>query len=203
MKSWTKRFLLGLMACVVTFSVPLESHAAARLRNGYYWAGNSPTVYFQFQGFDSGQKTAIRSAMTTWNAVRNFSGNPMVTLKETTSASQADGNIILSINDSFMKYYGYTYKYPMDNPGPFSYCKIEINLAKKLSLGAKNGYVDFQSVVVHELGHALGVAHCHESEQNCSFSNCSTFVMNPDVPIGKNRRVLTSYDKSSYQVIYD
>lgn len=189
------------MACVITFSLPLESHAAARLRNGSYWANKQANVYFQLQDLSGEEKVAVRAAMNTWNAVKNFSGNKMITFYDTTNPSTAKGNRIYTITDENDGFMGKCNRYP--GSGAISYVEIYINRAHHLRIGATSGYHDFQSVVVHELGHALGVAHCHEQGSTCSYSTCSDFVMNPNVPTARNRRTLTSYDKSSYQVIYD
>ena len=67
------------------------------------------------------------------------------------------------------------------------------------------GKYDINTVLTHELGHALGVPHCHEAAQdgNCYSGSCSSNVMNRLVDTGEVRVTLTSYDKMMYRTQYD
>lgn len=200
MKSWTKRFLLGLMACVVTFSVPLESHAAARLRTEWYYSSTPRTVYFRLQGFNSQQEIAIINSFGVWNSVKNYQDKTMISFVRTAN-SQCD-NVIYTVNQPGNGVAAYCQNYPVDG-GAITFTEIRINLGYRTSIGATINSRDFQSLVEHELGHALGVAHCHKQGASSCFSSTDTRnVMNPDVPYGSNRRTLTEYDIGSYQAIY-
>lgn len=71
---------------------------------------------------------------------------------------------------------------------------------------------DVWTLVGHELGHVLGVAHCHQSSSNiedevtsdteCVSSTCDSNIMKPKISGGEKIHTLTAYDKSSYQLIY-
>ena len=71
---------------------------------------------------------------------------------------------------------------------------------------SSNAY-DVQTTVQHELGHALGIAHCHELDSSygngpCWSTTCKSNVMYPIINKGERRTTLTSYDISSYRSIY-
>lgn len=71
------------------------------------------------------------------------------------------------------------------------------------TVGAASNKYDIQTVATHELGHAIGVAHCHEKgESPCFSTTCSSNVMMREISSNSTRRTLTDYDKSSKQVIY-
>ncbi len=67
---------------------------------------------------------------------------------------------------------------------------------------------DVQTVTLHELGHALGVAHCHEANGDpenkgpCWNRTCLTNVMNPVASLGIQNTTLKEYDTASYLVTY-
>lgn len=67
--------------------------------------------------------------------------------------------------------------------------------------GALNCY-DIETNTLHELGHLLGIAHCHEGNNTCSSTTCISNVMNPNSAKGKINTTLKGYDTASYQVIY-
>jgi Matrixin. len=69
--------------------------------------------------------------------------------------------------------------------------------------GAASNKYDMQTVATHELGHAIGVAHCHEvNETSCFSATCPSNVMMCVIYDNSMRRKLTDYDTSSKQLIY-
>lgn len=68
--------------------------------------------------------------------------------------------------------------------------------------------LDKQSVIVHELGHAIGIVHCHELDANgvdsgdCLSWTCPSNVMSPTLDVNTTKRNLTDYDIASKQLIY-
>lgn len=80
---------------------------------------------------------------------------------------------------------------------------IYINTAQGISYGAVAKKHDFQSVVLHELRHSLGIAHCHEGSASCPWSSQHlSFVMYYLTLEGTTRRTLQSYDINSYKALY-
>ena len=74
--------------------------------------------------------------------------------------------------------------------------------------GSVAGKFDVQTVVTHELGHALGIMHCHEKYHYpdgvaCWSDTCLQNMMNPYISPGTTRRNLQTYDTASYIVIYN
>lgn len=203
LRQFLKGTLFGVLAFGMVAALPMEVSAAARLHFNYKWPVCPNVITVRCDIPETG---AVQSAMNSWNAVKDFSGRGMLTFRMTTSGSNS--NYIHYINDvgrgDYIAYCDPTFIDPKTETEVKS---IEIWLNKyghSFSVGAKSGCYDVQSVVVHELGHALCVKHCHEKNASSCFSaTCTSNVMNWSVPIGKTRRNLTSYDKSSYQVIYD
>ena len=92
---------------------------------------------------------------------------------------------------------------PYSLPGGALYCvTVYLNPDKNWSIGASPGCYDIQTVVLHELGHVLGVAHCHEENEVCYNSTCELNVMNRLTSPNSVRTTFQYYDTTSYKVIY-
>ncbi len=202
------RFLRGVFFGALAFgmvvSLPMDVSAAARLAFDYRWQVCPNTLPFRC---DIPEKSAVQSAMNTWNAVKDFSGKSMLTLQMTTSSS-ASNTISYYSGSRFDTAVGYTDEATYTSNGKKYVSSMKIYLCtyngKQYSVGAKVNCFDIQTIVTHELGHALCVMHCHkQGASSCFSSTCTSNVMNPDAHRNFTRRTLTSYDKSSYQVIYD
>ncbi len=202
-----KRIFSALAALLMCLSLPVFASASEtvepRFASGLKWPDGVTNVKFQCVGtFSSSQKTAIRTAMSKWNAVKAPDGDSLITLSLTTSES---ANTIEWDDDFFDDWQGNMVPVP-GMGGIFESATILLNENKNVlwsTSGASNAY-DMKTVVEHELGHALGVAHCHELEtrSGCYSSTCSKNVMNPTSARGRVRTTLQEYDKSSYILIY-
>lgn len=183
-----------------------------RLSNGWYWDHNTLKVYFQ--NYTSYEKSAVQDALTLWSYVTYPDNFYLVQFIFDCSSSNTIYNADLIFE---WEYYttdiaGHTVMYDIygtssDEPGyvvgPISQVRIKMNLNKTFSYGttAETGKFDFRSAVAHELGHGLGVAHCHEREGHpenyaCS-TNCPNNVMTPVLPAKKIRMILQPYDRAS------
>ena len=201
-----KRIFSALAALLMCLSLPVFASASEtvepRFANGYWWADCPSTVYFYCDGScPTSHRNAIRSAMKKWNAVKTPDGDSMITLELTTDSSKDQNKIV----------YGYVQGGGAGYMDPTiftdgSFVCAEITLSDKVNwstVGASNAY-DVQTFAEHVLGHALGVAHCHEpnTRTKCYSSTCLKNVMNPNITIGQKRTTLQEYDKSSYTLIY-
>lgn len=164
---------------------------------GYRWNDASATVYF-YCGFNDTWKNAISAGMISWNNVLNNDNEIIVPMAFTGNSSHS--NRIYSTS-------GQTWlgkMFPTSSSGILTAASIAFNSGDyTFTVGAVSGRYDIQTVATHELGHAIGVAHCHErTETSCFSDTCSTNVMQPTVPSNYTRRNLTSYDTSSKKIIY-
>ena len=81
--------------------------------------------------------------------------------------------------------------------------ELVLNSSTEWSIGAVSGCYDIETVLLHELGHALGITHCHEKNTTCAYtSGCQYFVMNPYTYTYWTKRSLHSTDIARYRSKY-
>lgn len=174
-----------------------------RLRLGARWRSCPCTITVE-NNWNSSYDTAINNAINTWNSVRDPNGNRLITFEFTYGTGDIQirtGNLLDGTNAQcyFDGMDGDEFSYFDD----LSDCAILMNDDDRYAIGAVNDKIDVQSLILHELGHCLGVAHCHENgDESCFSSTCSSNVMQPVLPRGVMRRSLVSYDTASYIIIY-
>ena len=191
----TLAIFLLLAATLVPFSA---SAVEARKNTGKKWESTPCNVAF-YTTYEGTKKNYIQYAMNKWNAVRSPDGDKLVTFSLTTDGGST--NRISYVNGSQL-YVAHTYTYPINSPTIES-VEIVVNEDYTNSTSPTSSTYDFQTIIQHELGHALGVARCHEAgETSCFSSTCSQNVMNPELAKGEKRRTLQEYDTASYQYIY-
>lgn len=198
LRQFLKGAVFGVLAFGMVVALPMDVSAAARLSFPYKWPHSPNVISFRCE---IPETSAVKNAMNVWNTVKDPQGNPMLPLQTNTNSNNP--NSIYYINDWYQKsYIGLCT--PTLQGTTVTSMKIWLNQADKtFSVGAKSGCYDIQTIVEHELGHALCIRHCHEGRpEDCFSSTCSSNVMNPNPETGKLRRVLQSYDRVSYQAIY-
>lgn len=83
---------------------------------------------------------------------------------------------------------------------------VTVKLAEEhnFTIGGSSNSFDIKSIVLHELGHALGVAHCHEDgdPDPCWSPTCNDNVMYRLFDHGEVRTTFQPYDTASYISIY-
>ena len=190
-----KCFLLALLLAG-TFAVSANA-AEARQNVGARWEDESATVYF-YCGFNSIWKNEISAAMNSWNNVLSLYDEIIVPMAFTSNSNHI--NKIYSTSGQTWLALAHWDK----SNGYFTEMSIAFNSGSyTYTVGATSGKYDIQSIALHELGHAIGIAHCHEEEEASCFSQtCSTNVMQPTISDNCTRRNLASYDTSSKMAIY-
>ncbi len=164
----------------------------------FWWHDTPKTVYVYTGDLPTLEKSLAVTSMNTWNAVRTLDNQLMVTFTSTQNDFGADGRIHYGY---YGNYVGYCQPYYIgDELRTFD---ITLNNAVyQFYNGLAAGKYDIRTIMTHELGHALGVAHCHEQGETCYSSTCSTNVMNRLAQVNLLRRTLKPYDIASYQYIY-
>lgn len=194
-----KRILAHLL--VVTLYLPLclsfSPHIFAKSL-GYKW--NTKTVYFQCD-FEPQKRAAVSSAMYKWSNVRDtITGKTLITMSLT--RNNTDNYVVMA--DSFGMWVGYCDVFQVG--GVTKAVTVKLSTDEEWYVGEKTGAYDVQSVVLHELGHAAGIAHCHESTEGkgpCWSSTCLRNVMYPFAETNQIKMTFTDYDESSLMLIYD
>lgn len=190
--------------CLTLFGVLLLPGRAARALESriifdYYWH-NTPRAINVYCPMSSTDRSYVQSAMNTWNAVKSTTGSYPITYQFTSNVN-AEGKLRWEprSDSDFIAYTDHTY-----HGSYLTGFTIWINSTKAIGYGAVSGKYDFQTVVVHELGHGIAIRHCHEEDTICPWAGQGeeNFVMNYKMPKGKTRRTLQSYDINSFRGIY-
>lgn len=190
-------------------------NSSTRTANDWYWSKNNLNVYCV--ELSEEEELAVETALAIWKNVSY--GGYTVNFTFNLDCSYSESDII--INKEYLPIDGETNERPIATtrfnesamgladlseltPGEINKAKISLSREtdRPFSFGtAEAETYDFASTVLHELGHALGIAHCHEKNESCSYE-CSANVMNPNGAIGATKMVLQDYDKASLVVVY-
>lgn len=191
-KRW--KLLLVCLAVLFAFSAPT---VYARYDLGFQWPSVPSTISWYCGELSASQQTAAQAAMNTWNAVRASDGSALIS--SYVSSDIEDNEIGFTLSSEI----GIAETIPMlDSNGYVTSVKIVLQQNANWSIGASAGAYDVQTVILHELGHAYGIAHCHEGSGSCGVIGCPNNVMSPTISKNMTRRVLQTYDIINYQYIY-
>ena len=190
-----KKTLFIFLALLILMSCCICSSASYSL--GISW-DNTPCIITWNCNFTTTEREAVRAAMQAWNSLTNSNGVSAVTSYLSTYITSpnyvqygylTDGSVAKTIPN-------------VDSNQHITDVYITLSLFKSWSTTGESTKFDIQSVVQHELGHAIGIAHCHESGSSCSLGSCPSNVMSPNLHAGTIRTTFTSYDTAAYDYVY-
>ena len=189
-------FLFVLLFCFVCCS-----SSALGKDLGYKW--NQKTIYFNCE-LPSSQRMAVSQAFVKWNNVRASDGQVMLNLYLALDSVTAPN--VIKYSDLDWGVIGLCV--PNPTSGNLSSVTILLDSGTSWSTGTSSNSYNLQSVVEHELGHAIGIAHCHELDSSygegpCWSATCKSNVMYPRIKPNQVKTTLTDYDISSYRLIYE
>ena len=195
----------------VLFPVSRSCHAGSisdtvqpRLSTGIRW-GNTPRIIsINVSSLPSNYANEATAAMNLWNRVTDpVTKKSRVFMIRTQGTGTGGSSIVMGfLVPGTVGYTEPTYVYN----GKYNEmlgAKLTLSSSTSWSIGKKANCHDVKSVVLHELGHVLGVAHCHEKGATSCFSpTCSKNVMQPVIGPNTVRTTLQAYDIGSYQTVY-
>jgi hypothetical protein len=188
------KFLLVCLTVLFAFSTLT---VYARYDLGFQWPNVPSTILWYCGELTASQRQAAQAAMNTWNAVHATDGSALITSSVTSDMSENSIGYTTASDIAIAK----TIE-TLDPNGYIESMRIVLQSYADWSIGASPGAYDVQSVIVHELGHAYGIAHCHEGFGSCDVIGCPNNVMSPSISKNSTRRVLQTYDIINYQYIY-
>ncbi len=198
---------------------PIAGEDGNRIQNGWWWTSNSITYYCD-TSITSSMKIKIQSALSKWSNVSMNGLSVSISFSETFDESSANiyfdyGKISLPIGQlAVTKIYDINGTENGDSAclyGAIRNCRIRIanpptNITYSFSNSGEANTYNFESIVIHELGHALGIAHCHTNCTSNAPPNgtpyCIANVMCGTLYTATVRTTLQSYDKASLISLY-
>lgn len=181
---------LALLLSSVETSFAAYSH---ELYSSIWTQGRSSVSYQVQSTFDATTKTQMQAAMNTWNSSLP-TGTFFYKSATETSATQPAQNKINTITKNLYGANGSVgthVPYINDTNGRIDESDIKINSSLTFANSPKAGAYDIQSVVTHELGHALRVGHSPVKDDT---------MYDKGTTGSDDMRTLTTADKEAAQV---
>jgi len=195
---------VAIVLVLMVFAPVVSAHAYNNLQltgNGYYWETNSLKYFVSENKYTQTEINLIAAAFNQWSDVTY--GEYRVQFTFTRVYNSDDADIIFGKENRTFYEHGYTDwgSSTGGDEGPLEKAYIRLsesaNIVTTISSSLPSNSYDFSSVILHEIGHALGIAHCCEHPE----TPCDN-VMCYNLSVGELRRDLRQYDEASLIAIY-
>lgn len=202
------------MTGIISFAVFTNPTSVYAKSMGHKWPDTVDYIFFTYPAVDptsevdapmftTAEHSAVDAAFRAWNTLPYSYSIPQAKTFFLSGSMQTNNVITKPVSWGYPEdALAYT---EMNSPnGIASAATIKLNRNYTFSAGIPAGTYHLQSLIMHELGHVLGIAHCHEKEESpCSPSgSCELNIMNWDLPAATMRTTFRSYDINSYISIY-
>jgi len=197
-----KRVIVILLVNIILVLSVFSTAQAAYLWKWFNTNGSYNHYKYLSNNLGSSYGGPIDGAFNAWNNVKDSSGNNIFPLSRSSSGTNGSIEFLYNSGATWLGKVNVT----QYETGSTTYIKkvvIYLNDYHNLSISALPGYYSIPSILTHEVGHVLGLMHCHEvGGGKCSSSTCTSNVLQPSLNAGVTRTTLQTFDKNAKTKLY-